>query len=176
MKINPYFIIIDHWRTLVNDKTNRLSVSDFAIFYGTPASISLLFYDTSTLSDNNFYNLSVTFFGIFIALLLNLQVAMFGIFQRKWRKEDDPHMAAADLVDLNLRRAILRQINSNISYTILFSTIALFTYIAFFAFSVKKSYATMISIFTYLHLILTLLMVIKRAHALFAKEYDKDSM
>ena len=69
---------------------------------------------------------------------------------------------------------LLREINANISYSILFSIIAFFSFIIVYALDIENSFPTMMAAFIYSHFILTLLMIAKRSHVLFEKEYQND--
>ncbi|QDH74990.1 hypothetical protein FKQ52_09375 [Brevundimonas sp. M20] len=122
--------------------------------------------------DSNFYNVSITFFGIFIALLLNVQVAVFGIFQRKWEKPEDENLAEIQKSKLEQRRSLLGELNSNLSYLILISCFSLVTFLVFFVFPFRGSFSSVISCVLYGHFVLTLMMSVKRAHTLFQMEYE----
>ncbi len=171
MKINPSRIVIDHWSTFTNAETNRRSIWDFLIFYGLPACIAIMLHDSTALASKDFYNISITFFGIFIALLLNLQVAVFGIFQRKWQKNPDEHLSEIQLETLQMRTKLLGEINCNISYSIFFSTVSLFIFLVLYSFLLTSAFFGSLSAFIYIHFLFTILMIIKRAHALFEREY-----
>jgi hypothetical protein len=73
--------------------------------------------------------------------------------------------------NLELKIKILREINSNISYCILLPTFSLFLFILLYGIDICSSVPTIASVFIFAHLILTLLMTIKRSHALFEREY-----
>lgn len=83
MKLDIQSIVRDHCRTLVDKQSLKPSIADFVIFFGLPLIIAIFVGKRGFLLKTDVYNVSVTFFGIFIALLLNMQVAIFAIFQRK---------------------------------------------------------------------------------------------
>lgn len=111
------------------------------------------------------------FFGIFVALLLNIQVAMFSIFQRKWSVPPDQRQANALAIENDIRRKLLSELNSNISYLMLVSCVALIFFLVFHVLQMKAGFAPAFALGLYSHFILTFVMIIKRAHALFQKEY-----
>ncbi len=119
MKINVSYIVVDHLNTLRDARTRKISKSDLFTFYAAPALIGTLSFWKLLGLTKDFYNLSITFFGIFIALFLNLQVAIFGILQRKWERPDDDKLAEIQAETLNNRRLLLKEMNANISYLIL---------------------------------------------------------
>ena len=73
-----------------------------------------------------------------------------------------------------LKRLLLSELNTNISYLILVSCSALILFLLFYSFPMPERFATAVTAFIYIHFILSLLMVIKRSHALFQLEYHID--
>lgn len=171
MKINVSSIVRDHLETLYDSRSNRTSLSDFAIFYIVPTISAIISYYFQLKLDANAYNISVTFFGIFIALILNIQVAMFAIFQRKWEMPSDKRVAASMASTLAARKRLLIELNANLSYLILVGSVALVLSLMSFIKSFDNRATPAVMVFLYVHFLLTLLMVVKRTHALFHKEY-----
>lgn len=174
MKISVYKIVRDHLSTLHNAETGKQSHGDITLFYVLPFALGLGAYWTICLSTRDFYNVSITFFGIFVALLLNIQVAVFSIFQRKWDRPSDQKISEIMDETLKIRLQLLREINANISYTVFFSCAALFVFVSFYGIDYGARLSTSISVFIYVHFLLTLLMIIKRSHALFQREYQDE--
>ncbi|MCK6600084.1 MAG: hypothetical protein L6Q37_17100 [Bdellovibrionaceae bacterium] len=131
MKINISLIIVDHFKTLNNKKTNKINITDIVVFYIAPFLMSFMPYFIDVKINKDIYNISITFFGIFVALLLNIQVVIFSIFQRKWEPSQDHRQAAIQVVFLESRKNLLGELNSNISYLTLFSSISLSLFFAF---------------------------------------------
>jgi hypothetical protein len=174
MKISIYDVIKDHLFTLRDQDSRRISLVDITIFYVLPLALSFSVEMTDFRGSKEFYNLSMTFYGIFIALLLNLQVATFGIFQRKWPIPDDPRSAELQKSLLETRKALLREINANISYLTAISCVSVSIFLVFFALDAVGVVFVAISSYLYAHFVVTLLMVVKRSHALFRQEYDPE--
>ena len=172
MKINVASIVRDHWATLHNAGSNSTSWADILLFYGLPGLSGVVAYAISLTIKSDSYNVSITFFGIFVALLLNIQVAIFGIFQRKWDIPSDKRQAEIQREQLDARRKLLSELNTNISYLTVVSSVALVIFLIFFVGEIKGSFGAAITTSVYCHFILTFLMVIKRAYALFQKEYS----
>jgi hydrogenase-4 membrane subunit HyfE len=171
MKIDVSSIVRDHIDTLYDARSNRKSKLDLLVFYGIPVVISFCAYYSEFKVTKDVYNVSITFFGIFIALLLNIQVAMFSIFQRKWDVPNDERMAQIQRDTLEDRKQILTELNANISYLILVSCCALVAVLIFYVQNWNSGIAPVVALFFYGHFILTLVMIVKRSHALFQKEY-----
>ena len=133
MKIDVRYIVRDHVLTLRNAETNKLSVFDMMLFYATPLALFsiALFYQVS-LKKSDVFSVSITFFGIFIALLLNLQVAIFAILQRQWQPSADDRMQAFQIEKFEARQTLLSELNANLSYLILVCCVALFASLIFF--------------------------------------------
>ncbi len=173
MKIDVSRILIDHAKTLRNAETNKISLADIGLFYVLPTLLGGLAEWQKFSVSKEIDNISITFFGVFIALLLNIQVAVFGIFQRKWDKSPDEKINVIRNATLRNRSKLLQEINANISYLILVSCLDLVIFILSFAKELKTGFAPLIVVTLYSHFILTLVMIIKRSHALFQKEYEE---
>jgi len=171
MKIDIRLVVADHFRTLYNARTKRVSFFDLILFYLAPACVASMVAIRGFDVGNDAYNVSITFFGIFIALLLNIQVALFSILQRRWIRPTDERSARMQDGLISERSGLLRELNSNISYLILVCCLALFAALLFYMLEWKTGSAPALMVFFYLHFLLTVLMIIKRAHALFQKEY-----
>lgn len=172
MKISVLHIILKHYDTLRDSNSGRVSFVDLSTFIGLPLLLGLLSAFVGLKVGKDFYSLSVTFFGIFIALLLNIQVAVFGVFQRSWSKLSDEILDELRADKISQRRGLLRELNVNVSYLIVVSCVCLVAYIILFSLEYESPYLKIFSIVLYAHFMLSLLMVIKRTHALFQGEYD----
>ncbi|MXP43067.1 hypothetical protein [Allopontixanthobacter sediminis] len=171
MKFNVLSIIRDHFRTLYDARSKSLSIIDILIFYLLPVVLGLCAFSNGIKLNDNAYNVAIILFGIFVALLLNIQVAIFSVLHTKWHRPSDPKLTAKFDQDQIDKNSILRELNTNLSYMILLCSFVLF--IAAFAY-IFDSFEYIISaflVFAFTHFVLSLLMVIKRAHALFQKEY-----
>ena len=146
-------------------------MSDIILFYILPLIAAIISYCVSVYLKPEAYNISITFFGSFIALILNIQVAMFSIFQRKWEMPSDKRVAASMAGTLADRKKLLIELNANLSYLILVCCVALVLSLLSFIMSFDNCVVPAVVVFLYAHFLLTLLMVVKRAHALFHKEY-----
>ena len=100
-----------------------------------------------------------------------MQVAVFGIYLRRWEPPTDKILLTQRYAKLLERKLLLREVNASISYLVLISCFAL----VWFLFLLMKAYTCgvwpAISVLLYAHFMLTLLMVVKRVHVLFAREY-----
>lgn len=172
MKVDTNQIIRDHIATLRDDRSGRTSKADILTFYLVPVLTGCAAYWMRFKVSGDVYNVSITFFGIFVALLLNLQVAAFGVFQRKWDVPSDQNLKEAQERTLKIRRNLLGQINANVSYLVLISCGAIVLFLVFFAMHWKCGLAPAIGVIVYCHFLLTLLMVVKRSHAIFRREYE----
>ena len=172
MKIDVTSIIVDHLRTLRNFPSDRVSLSDVCLFYVLPVAIAILAYYSDLVVKADFYNVSITFFGIFVALLLNIQVAIFGIFIRKWDSPSDVKSALSVANKLDQRKLLLGEINSNVSYLILVCCVSLIISLVAYTKSHVSGTLPALTVLIYTHFMLTLFMIIKRVYAIFQKEYS----
>ncbi|MDX5986052.1 hypothetical protein [Sphingomonas echinoides] len=171
MKINPSFIVRDHLGTLHKAGSTRLDTWDMVTFYGVPIACAIGAFAKGFAVTNDSYNVSITFFGIFLALLLNIQVAIFSIFQRKWDVPTDKRLAEIQRKTMAARRELLGELNANISYLTFVSCIGLAAVLIFYVEKWLTGVAPAVAVFLYAHFLLTFVMIVKRSHALFQKEY-----
>lgn len=171
MKIDVRRIFYDHLATLYNAENGKVSLSDLLTFYAFPVVVGFVCFLSNVMLSREVYNLSITFFGIFIGLLLNIQVAIFAIFQRKWSEPNDRRLAQKRAKKAELRRRVMAEINANISYLVLFCCIALVFLFVCFVRNWDGWLAPAVVVFMYAHFLLTLVMIVKRSHALFHSEY-----
>lgn len=170
-KIDIIPIIKDHVLTLKDAQTGKMSIVDFFSFYFVPLGAAIFSYSKCQSLDRESYSISITFFGIFIALLLNIQMAMFSIYQRKWQSDDDEMSQSVNKFSVENRRELLSQINSNISYLIAICCAALVVCLIFYLANHLSIFISAVIVWFYTHFILTMLMVVKRSHSLFQREY-----
>lgn len=176
MKIDVSYIIRDHLRTLRNAEKHRISAFDILLFYILPIAIAVCaYYFKLTFKKADVYNVSITFFGIFIALLLNLQVAIFAILQRRWEPSEDERMQPYQKTKFDNRRILLSEVNANLSYLVLFCCFALFAELVFYIREWLLGLGPSITVFIYTHFIFTMIMIVKRSHVLFQSEYGEDT-
>lgn len=174
MKLNVWFIIVAHIKTLSidgPDGTSHISALDVFVFYLIPASLGCLAWYLCFDVRDAVYELSVSVFAIFSALLLSVQVAMYGVFRSERKQVNDKVLDAAAKEKIEVLRKVLREVNTNISYLILVSCFAVSLFLFFFAVTLPATIETGVLIFIYAHFILTIAMVLKRAHVVFDKEY-----
>lgn len=166
-KINPKLIIIDHLKTLTNNRTGKPMKTDFFLFFGIPIVVAFVFLCLLRIElDGNSVGILTTSLSIFAALLFNLLLLVYDVVRKE---ENNP-----------LRHEALKQIFANISFSIFVSIVAVFLLMIDFLFDsfFEKWYFAIgvgvdfviywfISLFT-----LTLLMILKRIHILLSKEFD----
>jgi hypothetical protein len=144
-----------------------------SVFYLLPLVFGILTYYYSIKLSADIFSQSIAVFSIFSALLFSVQIALFGIFS-KARGEADEFGDAFRESRIEARREFISETNSNISYLIVLSTISVTLFLAAALFDESDDFEPALAVFLYFHFMLTLLMVIKRVHALFAKEYLVD--
>jgi hypothetical protein len=174
MKINVSGIVRDHFGTLRDARSGSVSLGDIITFFVVPLAFGITAYVLRVCVVKDVYNVSITFFGIFIALLLNIQVAIFGILQRKWEPPSDKKMLEVQRAKREERRVLMSELNANVSYLVLFCCAVLVWFVMLFMSQRTGTIWSAVSIVMYVHFVLTLIMVVKRSHALFQREYHDD--
>lgn len=175
-KINIKDILTGHFSTLENATNHSTSYSDIFTFYIIPLTIAL----TGALLGFNLtkesVSLLVNFGSIFTPLLLSVLVLVYDQENKLETSKDDNHIC-------NIKKSLLNQLYYNICYAIIVSLSLVL--IAFmhqlskavsipinvgqyvnFDISLSIHIITPLSIFIALNLILTIIMIVKRMHAL----------
>lgn len=174
MRFSIWPIVRDHVRTLASSGQDRNCTYLFAVFAVVPVFSGAAYYFFGSPLRNGFYALTLTFFGIFLALMMNLQVAIFSVFQRKWSESGDLIMKEVLSERLKGRTALLTELNSNISYLSVISCVAIALSVFLSLIGSEHSLGSAFTICIYVHFLITLLVVLNRAHVLFKKEYEAE--
>lgn len=167
-------IVLDHLATMRKPGQRWPTASSMMLFVVAPLLAGLLAYRGGVKLDRDTFNVSITFFGIFIALLLNIQVAIFAVFQRKWEVPKDEKLKKLQEQKIEQRREALGDFNANLSFLTLFCCVALVYFLSVFALKLGGPIVAGVTIFLYAHFIFTLLACVSGAHTLFQKEYGKN--
>ena len=175
-KISMHEIIRAHLDTLVDYPTDRVSRSDYFLFFGIPTIISLIIILFDNNISNEFSSLLITVHSIFSALLLNLLLTVYEMAQKK----EDP----ANNRKCTIRVSLIKQVYANIAFDIFISLLSIISILLWkFLFNLGMGSNIISDIFYYISFpilflsyfltgvfILTLLMVLKRTYALL--DYD----
>ena len=162
-KINVVQIVKDHLDTLKNDNTKKPGNDDYFIFLILPLVLSTaLLYFEIFLSEGAI-NIIITTLSILVGLLFNVIVLIFDIIKRD--------------SSIKLKNRILKQLLSNISFTILTSIVAIiFTLLTFIDIFFLKIFFEGVVYFLLFLFLFTVLMIIKRMYILFVNEIDEIDM
>ena len=166
-KINISQIIKDHFNTLRNQATHKISGWDIFTFIVFPliASLVILFIVGFTL-DKDASSILITSLSVFSALLFNLLLLIFDIVTREER-------ASKIIKDSPLKGKFLREIYSNISFSILISVICV-AILLITLINIKIVWFNQVVSFIVYYLViqflLTIFMVLKRVHVLISQE------
>jgi hypothetical protein len=171
-KIDIWIIVSDHLRTLRDARNGSTNYCDIVIFFAIPSILAVMAFGAGLSLAADYWSLSVTFFGIFIALLLNMQVAVFGIHQKGTIRKAAFELTEAGENEERLKRTLIAELNASLSYLTLVSTISLIISFCAFIWKTNQGLMVSVSIFFSAHFALTLLMVLKRSHILFKREFS----
>lgn len=174
-KVNISLIIKKHFSTFQDEKTGEKDYVDHLIFIYIPIIISIVlayfFHDLE-----KFTTILITSLSIFTGLLFNLLLLTYDLIKRneneKSIKNGEDIKTKKDN-DITIKGRLLKQIFSNISYSILISIFAILFLLLSFAWNNCYYNITLSSIiyFLVINFFLTLLMVLKRTHNLLSSEF-----
>ena len=164
-KINVSSIISDHFKTLKNNDTNKTSFVDIGIFVLLPIVVALIFFCLDISLSESLVNILIAAFSIFVGLLLNLLMLVYDIVNKNYERQG--------VKEKPLRKIYLKQIFSNISFTVFLSIIIIISLLFTFPENyIIKCVSSLVSVFLMSQFLLTLLMILKRVHVLLSKEFS----
>jgi uncharacterized membrane protein len=158
LKIDVRNIISAHFRTLVDDNTQRAGVSDWFAFLLLPLGVAGALVGLGAYMSEGILSTVVSGFSIFVGLLLNVIVLLFDIV-RNTQKQPRKHR-------------VVRQTLANVGFAIILSlvtiVVALTTQIT--RWPGLRPYSSFATYFLASVFIATLLMIVKRLYNLFLDE------
>ncbi|HHQ4522293.1 TPA: hypothetical protein ACSP1O_000168 [Aeromonas veronii] len=199
-KISVTHIIKSHYQTLFSSSSIKTKISDFFIFFIVPLVISVLSMWAGLAANNDLVSLCVNFGSIFTALLLSVLVLVYDqenkiidkIRQVNSTGIEEETIAIADtLLTQRLRsprdenkRALMKELYANIAYCIVISVLL----VAISAINlgvitiakdaicnagvINKFVFTPVMVFLSMHLLVTIIMVVKRLYSLLLSNED----
>jgi len=173
-RINVWFIIAAHYQTFRSSSGQRL-YSDFLVFLGLPAAVWLFCVVLGFQISDAAITVLVSISAVFAALLLSVQIALFGIHTRIWSPKEGRLERSKSAEKADRRRILIRELNTNISYLLL--VCCFFLCVAFILLAVRGSSVLSSAVYAafFTHFMLTLVMCVKRGFALFDYEYVEPS-
>ena len=173
-KINIMAIVSSHVGTLRNYRTGKISASDFFVFAIVPLAVAGVtgWYGISFTTD--VLNGLLQAFSIFAGLLLNLLVLVCGFSGTS--KFSGTDQASAE------RRVFLSEVNDNLSFSIVVSLAVVVLCVAVLGLEARKPdwarhpLITSIVVALVGNFVLTLLLVLKRVHALLSDDFKRPSL
>jgi len=161
-KINVLRIVFDHFGTLRDYQTGKLSISDIVVFFLIPLAGASVCAYFRVAFDKDALIAVLTAFSIFAGLLFSLLLLVFTLTE----KNDAQSMLFA------VRKQLIGELYENISFSVLVS-IGVVT-LAIVAATASRTHpdqgtgraATFLLVLLMANFILTILMILKRMHAL----------
>lgn len=160
-KFSAVGLVQDHYDTLRNYQTGKYSLSDFLTHLGVPAAIA----GVSWLLDGRAHNVStvLTAVAIFTGLIFNVFVLIFDLTARA---TDNLPAGSRTLVD-----RLADELRANVSYAVLVGITLSGALGGLVMFTDTERplgrLATAIVVFTGIHLLQTIFMILKRVRAMF---------
>lgn len=160
-----------HFLSIFHRDDSKYPVSELVVFILLPIIVGFLFcLDISSL-DSDFYAATISCYSIFAALLLSVQMALFGIFQRD-NGEKKGKNADQESDRIKERRILIRELNANVSFLIFLSIVAIIISLLFIVMKISEKIEIFFTMSILSHFALVAIVVVKRAYTLFDKEYE----
>ncbi len=163
-------IITNHYRSFTPADKKTL-IRNYLIMLIFPLIAPIMIFWVPVSDKNSLYSISISVFSIFAALLFSVQIALYGIFQSKKNFSSDEKIKKIQEGNFELRDELLRTLNYNVSYLILFCIVALTILLSFDLFNMSALGEQYVSLVLYLHFGISVTLVLGRAHTLFDNEY-----
>ncbi len=160
-KINILQIVRNHFATLQNANTKKADFDDYLTFLIVPITVSAILIYFKILLKTDAINIIISTLSILVGLLFNVVVLIFDIIKRDKSN--------------NVKNTVLRQILSNIAFTILLSIVSIIlTLFTYFDNCIVKTVFNAIVYFLLTNFVMTVLMILKRMFHLFHTEIEDE--
>jgi hypothetical protein len=175
MKFNVSQIVRDYLKTLRGEKWSALSLIDFAVVFCLPILAAFGTYWISDVVEQGIYLSLFTLFGVFVAVFMAILGVLVPLYHAPRKSSSDPVVDERYVEEHKFRLKLIQEISAALNYLMLFSLIAMA--ILMLPISTKSDLFLFkwLSLAFGVHLILNLLIVLKRIHALFHYEFDHES-
>lgn len=172
MKINAFGLIFDYVRTIRGERWTILSTIDAIVIFILPflVSISAHFFKDNIVS--GMYLSLFTLFGVFMAVFMAVQGVLVPLYHTPRKASPDAMVNKRLRDEFHDRRKLVREVSTTLSYLKLFSLLSMVVLM------IPISTGTTLFLFKWLaialatHLLLNILVVLKRLHALFSYEFE----
>lgn len=175
-KVNLTKIFKDHCSSLKRSKrdgSDAISLQDVFVFFVIPAFVGWLSYHYFPIIKSETYNGSISVFSIFGALLFSAQIAMFGLLRKAPDRNISPADKRIDEAQIELERKLLIEVNGSISYLIALSCLSISALLVLSALNATGHFISGMISAIFSHFFLTVIMLVKRSHALFDNAYRR---
>jgi len=159
-KVNITQIYKDHFDTLRNDNSKKISFDDYFTFLFLPITISIILTIQNITFSADVTNITITSLAILVGLLINVIVLIFGLIKRNQNDK--------------LKARILTQLVSNISFAILISLQSIL--LILLTFINNRIIEQVVYWLLYINLsyfFITIFMILKRLHKVFKNEISE---
>jgi hypothetical protein len=168
-KINLSSVVKDHFSSLQNDATKKLSFLDVSIFLGIPAILFVTsVWNCFKLSDGAVVAM-LTAMSVFSGLLINVLVLIYTVAQNIAKASERRTTS-----DIENEKRFLHEIFANITFAIIVSILQILILASTYLSGNERFqiYSTATTVFLLINFILTMLMVLKRLYLLLQSKVD----
>lgn len=172
MKINVLQIFVDYFSTLKGERWTPLSILDVFALFGIPilAAILMIIFKRNLGTD---LHLSLfTLFGVFIAVFMAVQGVLVALFSTPRKESDDPIVDTRLEGEEQTKKTLIKELSFSLSYLKLFSLISMAFLIVPISLNSNLFLFQWMSVSLAAHLILNLLVILKRLHSLFSHQFS----
>lgn len=172
-KISVWNLARRHWTSVLSRDDGKLPFSEVVIFIVLPIVVGILFSrDVASVSEG-FHAALISCYSIFSALLLSVQMALFGIFQRQIAQKSQKD-SMVEKGRIEARVDLIRELNANVAFLVLISIVAAAFSLVFLGLKMPEELEVFLSFFFVSLFLVNILLVIRRAYILFDVEYSND--
>lgn len=176
-KFSNLQILKDHVKTLRFNNSGGTDVPSIIMNFVFPMILSFIFLYFHSFLQSSIITVLITVLSIFIALLLNLLFLMYSILSRRLHRENEENALQVEgkgISENKIRIRLLKETYFNVQFSVLVCVYALIAVILYVLLP-KEFYLDLVLGFIVYYLlfvfITTLLMILKRTHTLFSREF-----
>lgn len=176
-KFSNLQIIRDHIKTLKIYNSGAIDKLSLIMNFGFPLILAFTFLYFHSFLQSSIITVLITVLSIFIALLLNLLFLMYSILSRRLRGDNEVNAQQAKnegTSENKIRIRLLKETYYNVQFSVLVCVYALIAIILYVLLPKEIYLDLVLGFIVYYFLfvfITTLLMILKRTHTLFSREF-----
>jgi hypothetical protein len=171
VKFNVLPIFIDYYKIVRGERINLSSIVDIFFVFVLPALVAICTFWFRPEINENFYLSLFTILGVFIAVMMSIVGVLVPLYHAPRRVSDDKVVDDRYVSEYANRAKLIKEVGTTITYLMLFSTLAMAVLLIPISTKSDLFLFKWISMLVGTHLLINILMIMKRLYALLSFEF-----